>query len=206
MIDKRLVAAVIVIAVIALGVAFYAGSKEKSSCGDFKIIKLCAMTNRIIVETQGSCKSVTMKFYDEAGELRAEAAVGVGSKTVVPLEPNLPPGRYRVDVYTGDSLVESFKANVSLAPYVVRSQAVAWPNGTIIVNFQSQYPPCLDKYGITAVIVRLNDTTYNVTGFWPAGEKFTVHVDHEITPNTRVIVVLVDSLGDTYRAAVLQPT
>ncbi|MCE4628943.1 MAG: hypothetical protein F7C82_01540 [Desulfurococcales archaeon] len=203
--EKRLIGVLVIILIIAGAVFLYTEQVKKQSCNDFKIVKMCAMTNRLIVETQGKCNSVTMKFYDEDGNLKTQAKISVGSKVVVPLQPNLAPGKYRVDIYSGDSLIDTFNVNVSLAPYVIRSEAVAWPNGTIFINFESKYPACLENYGITAVIVRLNGTSYNVTGFWPAGEIFMVNIGEQITPKTQVDVILVDSFGDYYRAAILQP-
>lgn len=198
-------AVAVIVVVIAASALAYTVFHKSTACNGFKIVNMCPMTNRLVVQATGSCKSVLLKFYDMDGNLKTQATVEVGNRTIIPLDPNLAPGRYRVEVYSAGKVIDVFEANVSLAPYVIRSSAVAWPNGTIFINFDSRYPSCLESYGITGVIVKLNETSYNYTGFWPAGEIFTVNVGREINPHTKVDIILIDSFGDYYKAAVLQP-
>ena len=195
--SMTIVAAAVIIIIIVGGLLYLTHSNKE--CRNIEIAEACFLTNKVIIEIQGDCdKPVTLKFFDDKGNLKSSVNVPVGEKVIVPLNPNLAPGDYKVSLYVEDNEVGTLEAKVYLAPYLVNARAVAWPNGTIFIDYTSKTPPCLKNYGITTVIVRVNGTVFNETGFWKPTDKIRLDLNISITPSTNVIITIIDSLGQVY--------
>ncbi|MCE4600934.1 MAG: hypothetical protein F7C38_05150 [Desulfurococcales archaeon] len=192
------IAGVLAVLLVAVGVALYFGH-HGGQCGGLEVAHACFLTNKIIIDIEGECsKPVTLKFYDDSGNLKAEVEVPVGRRVVVPVTPNLAPGEYTVEFYVDGKRVHASEARVYLAPYLVNAKAIAWPNGTITIDYTSNAPPCLKDYGITTVLVRVNGTLYNETGLWRPTDTIRIDLNTTITPDTMVTITMIDSLGQVY--------
>ncbi len=199
---RVLIVALLVVVVVGALVYLQSGS---SGCGDLRVEDLCATTSMVRVLVTGSCGEATLVFYDANGVERARLTVQVGEEATLPVNPNLPPGDYTVKVYSGDSEVSTIHARVYTSPFLINVKALVWPNGTVFVDALGRAPPCMEDYSISAVVVTINGTSYNFTGPWPVGELIRVDTGVEVDPNTIVQVVVWDSLGRPYSAAIAMP-
>ena len=196
--------ALVIVAVLALGVLGLALYLYGQGC-NVTVQSVCLTTGYIYINASGDCGALEARIIDVDGFVRAQAEVPL-NESKVPITPGIAPGEYTVELYANGRLVASVPVRAYQESYLVSANALLLPNGTLIIDTQGYTSPCTPDYGIAAIRVVVNETTYDFTDqFWPVGERIVLNLDVEVTPNMFVNVFLFDSNGNIIQAKVRYP-